>query len=47
MGKLIRVDEKDYAKIKNFKYEEKVDTIKETVHLLVIEHENDKKEVPA
>ena len=29
MGKLIRVDEKDYAKIKNLKYDEKFDTIKE------------------
>ena len=47
MGKLIRVDEKDYAKIKNLKYDEKLDTIKDAVHFLVVEHENDSKEVPA
>ena len=46
MGKLIRVDETDYVKIKNLKYEEKFDTIKETVHFLVLEHENESKEVP-
>ena len=47
MGKLIRVDDKDYAKIKNLKYDEKFDTIKEVIHFLVVEHENDSKEVPA
>ncbi len=44
MGKLIRVDEGDYAKIKNLKYAEKLDTMKDVIHLLVEEH---KDEVPA
>ena len=39
--------DQDYAKIKNLKYDEKFDTIKEVIHFLVVEHENDSKEVPA
>ena len=46
MSKLIRVDDKDYTKIKNLKYVEKIDSIKGVVHFLVVEHENDT-EVPA
>ena len=41
MGKLIRVDDRDYLKIKNMKYAEKLDTMKEVVHLLVEEHKDE------
>ena len=41
MGKLIRVDDGDYVEIKNLKYVEKLDTMKDVVHLLVKEHKHE------